>query len=424
MPVQGTLSDFLTASSEKWTPVPDDLFSEESDFHGDAASTAYYNNLAAAYDPRNYWKVHAWNIQVKAEKAKQSQKKADEVRAKEEQEQKAASSADVPVDHGNEASNSKIKHEDTALLSHDDEQPDKMDVETPLPPPDNPEQPTADGDAAPNNSKPYNFYEGIDLAKQLSESLADFLHRLQPSQTSSSRGRWIYIANPYPPLKMASSGKLVTDAEARDVATFRQVGTRLLDDFLSAKERVESQNPGKAAATITRMLRPDREHLESGIRELARESNITTGKWMLFPSADDVDRTWSLVARGTWEGTLGISAKVAAAPDAETTSASAGVGGKDRDKESRLICVYTYDFADRDDVKRVLLGLKKLGLLNGDANGGGGGGSMNKNNAAATAAARAIYYKCDAYTHLDISSGNEYKLKASMYSSRDMLGGS
>ena len=34
---------------------------------------------------------------------------------------------------------------------------------------------------------------------------------------------------------------------------------------------------------------------------------------------------------------------------------------------------------------------------------------------------KGIYYKCDAYTYLEINSGNEYKLKASMYSSKDLL---
>jgi hypothetical protein len=32
-----------------------------------------------------------------------------------------------------------------------------------------------------------------------------------------------------------------------------------------------------------------------------------------------------------------------------------------------------------------------------------------------------IYYKCDAYTHLDIKSGNDYKLRASLYSSEEVL---
>jgi hypothetical protein len=62
----------------------------------------------------------------------------------------------------------------------------------------------------------------------------------------------------------------------------------------------------------------------------------------------------------------------------------------------------------------VLLSLKQLGLLNGDNFSDGTRTSSSGN-------ARVIYYKCDAYTYLDISSSNEYKLKASMYNSRDML---
>jgi len=38
-------------------------------------------------------------------------------------------------------------------------------------------------------------------------------------------------------------------------------------------------------------------------------------------------------------------------------------------------------------------------------------------------AERGIYYKADAYTYLDIKGQNEWRLKASMYSSRDLLKG-
>ena len=34
-----------------------------------------------------------------------------------------------------------------------------------------------------------------------------------------------------------------------------------------------------------------------------------------------------------------------------------------------------------------------------------------------------IYYKCDAYTYLGINSGNDYKLRASLYSSEEILNG-
>ena len=42
-------------------------------------------------------------------------------------------------------------------------------------------------------------------------------------------------------------------------------------------------------------------------------------------------------------------------------------------------------------------------------------------NGAMAEGGRAIYYKADAWTYLEIGSGNEWGLKASMFSSREVL---
>ena len=109
---------------------------------------------------------------------------------------------------------------------------------------------------------------------------------------------------------------------------------------------------------------------------------------MLFPTNDEVVQTWKSVVHGTIEGSLGIGAKVA-------TEA----GGKDTSR--RLICIYTKDFSDMDDVQRVVEELVRLGLCPREGNG--------------------IYYKCDAFTYLGLESDNKYGLKASLYSSKDVL---
>jgi len=85
---------------------------------------------------------------------------------------------------------------------------------------------------------------------------------------------------------------------------------------------------------------------------------------MLFPVLDDLTRTWSLVVDGVIHHRLGPTAKVA--PDE----------GKPHD---RLICVYTKDFRDQEDVRRVLREMISLGIVS---------------------EARPIYYKSDAYTLL------------------------
>jgi len=43
---------------------------------------------------------------------------------------------------------------------------------------------------------------------------------------------------------------------------------------------------------------------------IAKETNITVGKWMLFRTRDKVDETWEMIAKATTTKTLGSSAKV------------------------------------------------------------------------------------------------------------------
>jgi hypothetical protein len=102
---------------------------------------------------------------------------------------------------------------------------------------------------------------------------------------------------------------------------------------------------------------------------------------MFFISEDEVPWIWRIIANAVAEGRLGTAAKVAP------------VG------ETRLICVYTKDFTNKTDVARVLHELAVMGLVN----------QPN----------RAIYYKPEAYTMLDITRDNKYGLRASLYSSND-----
>ena len=111
---------------------------------------------------------------------------------------------------------------------------------------------------------------------------------------------------------------------------------------------------------------------------------------MLFPRVDEVNEAWRTVCEGVDADRLGTAAKVS----------TSGLEGD----AARLICVYTKDFTDVEDVRRVLLGLVEMGLVRADM-------------------PRGIMYKCDAYTYLDIYGKNEFGLRASIYSSSEMLGG-
>src|SRR5258708_37883884 len=74
----------------------------------------------------------------------------------------------------------------------------------------------------------------------------------------------------------------------------------------------------------------------------------TYGKWMLFPQVGQVDQVSMAIKRMTEEGLLGYAAKVATMkPSAEA-----------HNEEEKLICVYTYDGDDTQDLLRVLKAIR------------------------------------------------------------------
>ena len=236
--------------------------------------------------------------------------------------------------------------------------------------------------APPSKTILRNPFEGEAAAKQLSESMDDFLHRLPPSKsTSADVGPWIWVANPH----------VEHHPVQQDLAGLIEQGTKLLNGYDTFRVQVQKEMQGKAPSVITRKLTPKRKALEADLRDAALNCKVTSGKWMLFPSSDKLDRTWKIVAEATANGKLGSMAKVATA-------------GSEREQNVRLICVYTEDFSNQKDVRRVLEELVELGLVRRDSEKGN-------------------WYKCDAYTHLGIESGNEYGLRASMYGSKDFLKG-
>jgi len=79
-----------------------------------------------------------------------------------------------------------------------------------------------------------------------------------------------------------------------------------------------------------------------------------SGKWLIFVDPKNVDEVWANIKKATEEGKLGNSAKVA-------TSKPNPLAGK---SEAKVICVYTYDWTDERDARRVREELRKLGITN------------------------------------------------------------
>lgn len=77
-----------------------------------------------------------------------------------------------------------------------------------------------------------------------------------------------------------------------------------------------------------------------------------SGKWLIFVPEDNVDEVWAIIKQATEKGLLGQCSKVSTAkPNSNATS-----------KATKVICVYTYDWTDTQDLKQVRQSLRDLGI--------------------------------------------------------------
>lgn len=110
----------------------------------------------------------------------------------------------------------------------------------------------------------------------------------------------------------------------------------------------------------------------------AKAPVLYTGKWLLYVPVSELDNVWAQIREATENGRLGTSAKTATM-----------VENPNARSRYKVMCVYTHDCRDLEDVTRVLRELRSMGF-NGR-----------------------LYYKEDLATH----AGNYQSGHASLYES-------
>ncbi|KAK3693459.1 hypothetical protein B0T22DRAFT_374273 [Podospora appendiculata] len=231
-------------------------------------------------------------------------------------------------------------------------------------------------DATPPPSSP----QGTD-DRLPGESVAQFLSRLPPvvppdEEQDPTRPDWFWIRPPSYTPTPATSREIIKDAVER----FTAQGQALLREFSLAIEKWPRSPP---------MQKRLRARLESDIASAAKGWNLTAGKWLIHAPPKTLPSIWRRVAEGIQADTLGPGAKV-------STKRFANTG-----RDEQVICVYTTDFTDVPDVKRVLVALAEIGVVG----------------------KQRVKYKCDAYTYLGIYSQRAgvgwSGLRATIYDSCD-----
>ncbi|KAJ5565972.1 hypothetical protein N7535_007610 [Penicillium sp. DV-2018c] len=131
------------------------------------------------------------------------------------------------------------------------------------------------------------------------ESVTRFLSRLPPSTTQASTvGPWIWMYNPHAASRRSS-----------DVPTLLKKGRELLLEYeneATSLREVHDKSGAKTTAPLTRKLNLLRKELEKNILQVARETGVTDGKWMLFPGVERVDEVWAAVVGAMERGSLGV----------------------------------------------------------------------------------------------------------------------
>ena len=136
----------------------------------------------------------------------------------------------------------------------------------------------------------YNPYEGDLYAKQLGESVDDFVQRLPPATTPATEvNPWIFLANPYRKVSKNkySEAKLADEAPPNDCANLAEFvvrGNHILCQLTNLRHDMERKNPGKAKGTITKALNARRDETVKELLATAVELHVTTGKVRLHGS--------------------------------------------------------------------------------------------------------------------------------------------
>ncbi|KAI2602956.1 DUF1917-domain-containing protein [Hypoxylon fragiforme] len=242
-----------------------------------------------------------------------------------------------------------------------------------------------------DRSQLHNPYAGLEYAWQLTETIEEFVVRVPPATTDvTPESRWIWVCNPYirRKSKREASNQMIRGGEdeapeeqGADLPSVVEGGMARLH---FASEFIDvCKNSGGNPNFVRRECQKAGTDAAKDILDLAQ-----THRWMLFCTVFQVNEVWEIIAKATANNELGIGSKVAAR----------SIGDRRTD---RLICVYTADFTDTKDVRRVAKKLKQLGLIQTKG--------------------RPLYYKPDVYTYLGIAHGNPWKIRASIYDTTSML---
>ncbi|GAA5907885.1 hypothetical protein JCM8208_001976 [Rhodotorula glutinis] len=188
------------------------------------------------------------------------------------------------------------------------------------------------------------------------DAIDAFLAKRKPSSADTSVGPWIFVRIPRSDDKHKMADELNEDDPAH--VTLTAEGKPLIDALMEKLDDIKATAPVRAnKAKGLRSQKDLREEayttFKADIKELAQKHNVLDGKWLFYPSPENVDFVWSKIVHAIVDED-GPLAKTGAVHCAKVATTPMGDG----DRSSHVICVYCDDSFDEQavgDVFKVLV---------------------------------------------------------------------
>lgn len=178
------------------------------------------------------------------------------------------------------------------------------------------------------------------IFNQNKESIINFLNKYKPSKIPKTDCPWICVNN----------CNIVND----------------LDD-----------NNIQKAVNEWHLLKENKKQISfNDINNIAEKYNILSGKWLIYEKTSNIDKLWANISINCVKGFLGPTVKVSP---------------KCNYNDEHVICVFTKNYLDKENVYNIRDVLKKNGINN------------------------KISYKPDIFTYFEIYKNNKWNIKSSIY---------
>ena len=138
-----------------------------------------------------------------------------------------------------------------------------------------------------------------------------WLDQWHPLRTNPAHHTWLYVHRHVSSAMDIFNKDVVVDACSTD-AFPSLLSMKAKQDLV--QQAIDICQPFKRkphGQTQIRTNKAQKQTALDAVAEIAKQHGCTSGKWMLRPPRDQVDRVWRIIAKATFDGKLGPSAKIA-----------------------------------------------------------------------------------------------------------------